>query len=396
MRAPPLAVILVLLLATQTVGSDLYLPALPQIGAELERSDGEVQATLTAFVLAFGLAQLAAGPLVDHYGRRRTLLAGLGLYTLAAWASALTSDFGLLLASRAAVGVGTGACVVGARAVIRDSYPGAAGLRVVARSMTGMAAIGVSAPLLGGWTAQYLGWHAANAAVACFGMLAWLAVYLGLADTQVRGAPAAPRLRGAGGAFGDFLATPQFVYSSLLSGLSYSGSLVFLVLSPFVFINQFGMSRMAYGLLPAACTLSFLCGTVLCRQALRRWSVPHTVRLGACLSLAGGAAQLLLWRSPWHSVWTLALPQCVFMLGHGFHQPCGQGGAVAPFPAKAGRAAALSGCIITGLAFMAGQLASASKWTPAETLVAFMAGLSALIGVTAFGAIPRAYRLATP
>lgn len=388
MRLPSMGLILVLLLATQTVGSDLYLPALPQIATELGRSSSEAQLTLTAFVLSFGLAQLVAGPMADRHGRRRTLLWGLALYTVAAWTAALTSDFGVLLTSRAALGAGTAACVVGARAVIRDRYPAAAGLRVMARSMTGMAAIGACAPLLGGWAAQFYGWQAANAAVACFGMLAWLAVYAGLPDGQ------AQRMVGSGAALRDFLAAPQFLSSSLLAGLSYSGALVFLVLSPFVFIGHFGMSRVSYGLLPAACTLSFLFGTVLCRQALRRWSVPHTVRIGACLSLLGGATQLLLWRSPWHSVWTLAVPQCVFMLGHGFHQPCGQGGAVAPFPASAGQAAALSGCIITGLAFAAGRLASASTWPPPQTLVASTAGLSALLGLTAFGAIPRAYRLA--
>ncbi|HEY1149891.1 MAG TPA: MFS transporter [Pseudoduganella sp.] len=387
MRAPSLGLILVLLLATQTVGSDLYLPALPQIAQELGRRSGEVQSTLTAFVLAFGLSQLAAGPIADRYGRRRTLLWGLALYTVAAWTSALTSDFGLLLASRTALGAGAGACVVGARALIRDSYPGASGLRVMARSMGGMAAIGACAPVLGGLAVQAFGWHAANAAVACFGTLAWLAVYLRPAEAHT------PAWTTPGGALRSFLATPQFLYSSVLAGLSYSGALVFLLLSPFIFIEHFGMSRTAYGVVPAACTLSFLCGTVLCRKALRRWSVPHTVRIGACLSLLGGAVQLLLWRSEWRSAWALAVPQCVFMLGHGFHQPCGQAGAVAPFPANAGWAAALSGCIITGLAFMAGQLASASNRPPAETLVACMAGLSALLGLTAFGAIPRAYRL---
>lgn len=416
MRAPSLPLILVLLLATQTVGSDLYLPALPQIAAELGRGNGEVQMTLTAFVLAFGLAQLAAGPLADRHGRRRVLLVGLALYTVAAALAAASGGLAMLVASRALLGVGTAACVVGARAVIRDSYPGAFGLRVMARSMTGMAAIGACAPVFGGWAAQTLGWQAANAAVACFGALAWLAVYTGLpAYTGL--AAAQPSAATAGNAAGnvagnaagnaagntaanaasgvtmrDLLAAPRFLYSSLLAGLSYSGALVFLVLSPFVFIQQFGMSRVAYGLLPAACTLSFLCGTVMCRSALRRLSVPHTVRIGACLSLLGGATQLALWNSPWRSLWTLAIPQCIFMLGHGFHNPCGQAGAVAPFPASAGRAAALSGCIITGLAFLAGQLASASTWPPADTLVACMALLSALLALTAFGAIPRAYR----
>ena len=62
--------ILVLLLATQTVATDLYLPALPQIASDLGRSAGQVQWTLTMFILA----QLGAGALVDRYGRRRTVL----------------------------------------------------------------------------------------------------------------------------------------------------------------------------------------------------------------------------------------------------------------------------------------------------------------------------------
>jgi DHA1 family bicyclomycin/chloramphenicol resistance-like MFS transporter len=381
----PLSIILVLLLGTQAVATDLYLPALPQIAHDLQHPAGRVQWTLTAFVLAYGLAQLGAGALVDRYGRRRTLLWGLGLYVGAALAGALATQLAVLVASRALQGVATAACVIGARAIIRDSYAGAAGLGIMARSMTGMAVLSFASPVLGGVTTEYLGWHVTMGVVAGFGIVAWIAVYTSFAETLAR-APDVVEL-----SFFRFLRNPQFMFSSLLAGLSFTGAIGFLLLSPFVFIGQFGMSRLEYGFMPAWCSLAFLIGTVACRRCLRRWSVPRVVKLGVTLSLAGGASQFLLWYFGVAGVWALMLPQCVFMLGHGFNQPCGQGGAVEPFPQHAGRAAALSGLIITGSAFIGGQVISASAATPSETLVAAMTALSIALGLLGWVAVPRAY-----
>ncbi|HEX8603303.1 MAG TPA: MFS transporter, partial [Pseudoduganella sp.] len=292
-----------LLLAAQPVATDLYLPALPHIASSLGAAAGQVQATLTVFILAFGIAQLAAGPLVDHHGRRRVLLWGLALYVLAAVAGALAGSLPQLLAARAVQGIATAASVIAARAIIRDQHEGPAGMRIMARSLTGQSAIGVACPLAGGFAAQYLGWHATLGMVAGFGVLAWLAVYTGYRETWTR-----PE-GGARAGLATFLSNPQFVACALLAGLSFSGALCFLILSPFVFIGEFGMSRVAYGVLPALCSLAFLLGTVLCGRLLRHWSVPRVVRLGACLSLLGGAGQVLLWHGGVHAAWALALPQ---------------------------------------------------------------------------------------
>jgi DHA1 family bicyclomycin/chloramphenicol resistance-like MFS transporter len=64
----------------------------------------------------------------------------------------------------------------------------------------------------------------------------------------------------------------------------------------------------------------------------------------AALSLAGVV-----------SVWAIMLPQWLFALGHGVHQPCGQAGAIGPFPDKAGTAASLSGFAMMLTAFGVGQ-----------------------------------------
>ena len=193
---------------------------------------------------------------------------------------------------------------------------------------------------------------------------------------------------------GAFLRNPQFLCCSLLSGASFSGAMCFLLLSPFIFISEFGMPALWYGLVPAVCSSAFFIGTMTCRRMLQRLSMPAVVRIGAGLAATGGTAQLLLWLAYGSQPWLLLLPQCVFMLGHGFNQPCGQGGAVAPFPEAAGRAAALSGFILTAMAFLAGQLAAHSSMMASHTLVAVMSTLGIFIALLGWLLVPHAYRRA--
>jgi DHA1 family bicyclomycin/chloramphenicol resistance-like MFS transporter len=386
LRDFPVGLTLVLLLGTQPVATDLYLPALPQIAAVFGGQVAQVQWTLTAYVLAFGMSQLLLGPICDRYGRRTTLLWGLALYSAAALASALAGSLAVLIACRLGQGTATAACTIALRAVIRDAYSSKAGMGTMARTYTGMGLIAILSPVIGGILADLLGWQAPILAVALFGALTWLVVYLSFAETSTHDANATQiRIR-------TLLAHPQFLASSLLAGGSYAGAMCFLMLSPFIFIGEFGVSKVAYGLVPAVCSLAFLTGTIACRNRLKHGSVPQAVRIGALLSATGGASQLLLWLAQVRAPWALLIPQCIFMLGHGFHQPCGQAGAVAPFPQYAGRAAAVSGFLITATAFIAGQLASHGSMRPSAMLVTAMSLLSALVAVVGLLGIPHAYR----
>ena len=73
-----IALVIGLLGAVGPFAIDMYLPALPTVAADLAASPQAVQLTLTAFFLAFGVAQLVYGPLSDQMGRRPPLLIGLG------------------------------------------------------------------------------------------------------------------------------------------------------------------------------------------------------------------------------------------------------------------------------------------------------------------------------
>jgi len=73
--SPALTVLfLALLLGLQPITTDLYLPALPALTAGFGATLPQAQLTLTALLLAFGVAQLVCGPISDRWGRRPVLL----------------------------------------------------------------------------------------------------------------------------------------------------------------------------------------------------------------------------------------------------------------------------------------------------------------------------------
>lgn len=382
----PLGLTLVFLFGTQPFATDFYLACLPEIASDFDGQVAHVQWTLTAYILMFGIAQFLLGDMADKFGRRRVLLWGLSAYGLAALTSALTPHLWLLLVSRGVQGAATAGCVIAARATIRDRYSAMESMRIMARCMAGMAVIAVLSPVVGGIVLRLTNWHINLMVVSAYGFVVWSVVYFSFVETYVH----APLEQKA--SILSFVRHERFSASTLLSAGSYATSMVFLILSPFIFITEYGFSRVAYGFVPAVCSLAFFIGTLLCRALLRRRDIVHVIQIGATFSLLGALGHILLWWSGLPNPWLLVIPQSLFMLGHGFHQSCGQAGAVAPFPHQAGRAAALSGCIVTTLAFGFAQVATRSSFSHTQTLMWSVVCGACIIAVSAWWMVPHAYQ----
>jgi MFS family permease len=80
--------------------------ALPDIGRSLHFPGGAVQWVISAYTLTFGGFLLLGGRAADLLGRRRTFMAALGLFGVASLAGGLAHHVGVLVAARAAQGVG--------------------------------------------------------------------------------------------------------------------------------------------------------------------------------------------------------------------------------------------------------------------------------------------------
>ena len=143
-------VMIAFMMAVNALAIDSMLPALPAIGHALGvASENERQWVVTAYLLGFGVSQLAYGPLSDRYGRRPLLLAGLALFVVFSIAAAFASSFAMLLAARAMQGIGSAATRVLSVSIVRDCYAGRRMARVMSLTFIVFLTVPILAPSIG-------------------------------------------------------------------------------------------------------------------------------------------------------------------------------------------------------------------------------------------------------
>ncbi len=348
------ALALTLLLGLQPVTTDIYLPALPMLTRELAAPMASAQLTMSALILAFGLAQLFWGPVADRVGRRPVLLWGLSLYTVASVGAMLAGSIDTLIGWRVLQGASMAAAVVGARALVRDLYEPHEGTRVMSLGLSGLGLIAITGPMLGGAVATAWGWRSALAVVSVMGAVTLAFVVWRLPETLQQRNPTATRWRPLLQRWAQIARHPVFVAWTVLISCSYGGLFTVLAGSSFIYIELLGLTPAAYGLAMGSGSVAYLAGTMVCRRWIVRHGMGGAVKRAGGFTLAGGALLVLAALLGLLNVWAVLLPQWLFCFGHGVHQPCGQAGAVGPFPQAAGAASALAGFVLAATAFVVG------------------------------------------
>ncbi|MEA1073013.1 MFS transporter [Sphingomonas sp. LY160] len=132
--------------------------ALPAIRASYAAGAAEVQWVVNAYLLPLSALLLLGGALGDHYGRRRLLVIGTGLFALASLACALAPSLDLLLAARGVQGIGAALLLPNSLALLNAAYEGEGRGRAVGIWAAAGAASAAVAPLIGGWLVDHVGW----------------------------------------------------------------------------------------------------------------------------------------------------------------------------------------------------------------------------------------------
>lgn len=266
------ALVLGLLSCVGPFAIDMYLPAMPAIQAGLGASVSGVQATITAYFVAFGLAQLIYGPWADQAGRKLPLYAGLAVFIAGSLACAGAPTIEWLVAGRGLQGLGGAVLMVVPRAIIRDLHTGPAATRLMALVMLVISVSPFLAPLAGSGLIAIWDWRAiflllGAAAVLSLLMTGWLLPET-LAEKDRVPVNLVTLLRGARGLLGD----PTFLGLTMLGGFGMASFFVFIASASFVYTQEFGLTPVQFSLAFAVNALGFF--------AASQFAAPLGERLG--------------------------------------------------------------------------------------------------------------------
>ena len=153
--------LIAMLFATVALSIDAMLPALPEIAATLSpEAPNRAQLVVTSFVFGMGLGTLFAGPLSDAFGRKRVILLGSALYSLAALACYFAPTLETLLIARVVQGIGSAGPRTVSIALVRDLFRGREMARIMSFAMMVFTMVPALAPLMGAGVMAFASWHA--------------------------------------------------------------------------------------------------------------------------------------------------------------------------------------------------------------------------------------------
>ncbi|MEV0891258.1 multidrug effflux MFS transporter [Promicromonospora sp. MEB111] len=228
---------------------DMYLPALPQVALDLGSTEALAQLTVSCMLIGGGVGQLVIGPLSDRFGRRTPLLIGLALHVVISLLCVVVTSMPLLIVLRLAQGFFNAAAGVASVAVVRDRFVGAEAARILSRLMLVIGVAPMFAPTLGTFVLAHGTWRWVFAVLAVMGAVLALVVLRLMPETH----PPVKRLTGGfrtvAGGYGRLLKDKHFLALAVIPGLGFGVLMSYVVGSPIIFQQEFGLSEGQFALL---------------------------------------------------------------------------------------------------------------------------------------------------
>jgi DHA1 family bicyclomycin/chloramphenicol resistance-like MFS transporter len=359
------------------LATNIFLPSLPAIAADLRVSSAVVTSTISVFLAIFSVGQLIVGPLSDRFGRRIPILVGLCIFVVGTIWCALAGDLSSLLVARSIQASGACTAMVLSRAIARDLFDGQALAKVMALITVATAAAPGFSPLVGSALDHFFGWRSEFAFVTIFAICALLA-YARLIGETKSSANGSVNPLAVGGSYLDLIQDARFVVPARTAGLMMAGLFAIFSGAPRVLLEHFGFSPVTLGLLFAG-VVFLVFGASMLAPRLSAWLGLYRAMLaGLGAAVVGAIALLLAVLIAKDSFLAFLFTAAIFLFGLGIASPLSSAAALSPFGNKAGVAAALFGFAQMAGAACGALLAAVLSSDPALGLAIVLALASPL------------------
>ncbi|MFV0819772.1 multidrug effflux MFS transporter [Legionella micdadei] len=344
---------------------DLYQPALPAITVYFNTSQALGQLTLSLFFLVFGLSQLIWGPLIDHFGRRRTLKLSLFIFLFSTIGCIFSRNIEMLIIARIFQGFAVCCANVVAFSSSRDQDDSTERARVISHISMIVSVSPIFAPLIGSVIFTQYGWQ------ATFILMAILAVFLLIsAKYTLR---ESPHWQCSEGSF--LFRTSLASYKKILShrrlwiGIfiitaSYSCVMIVIVSAAYLIIDNLNYLPFIFSISFGINGSMLILGNYIGIKLREKKSLPWNIHAGSLLMILGAFMMLILFHIFGLSLITLA-PVLIICLGISITNPPTFSLALSNYHQEAATATAIINTVrMSVAAIVAGVLAGLIVYRP--------------------------------
>lgn len=341
------------LMALTALAIDIMLPALPDIASFFGvQSENDRQLIVILYMAGFAVGQIFFGPLSDHFGRKPTLMVGLGIFIAGTVGALWSQSFDALLIARLVQGLGASAPRIIAIAVIRDLYVGRQMARVMSFTMMVFITVPVLAPSVGQALTHVGNWHWIFFVLLVMASAAALWASVRLPETA-RPALGIERPMTLSQSLATALFDPVTVGYAAAGGFMFGSLLAYVASAQQVFVEVFGIGDVfpiVFGAIALAiAAASFVNARLVGRLGMRR--VSHSALL-ASIAVSALLAGATAFGAVGFTAFALAVGINFFLFG--LIAPNFNAIAMEPQGHNAGMASSVVGALGTAIGALAG------------------------------------------
>ncbi len=332
------------LIAIGPFSIDMYLPGFGNVAEDFGVDISRVGLTLTSYLIGIALGQLAYGPLMDRFGRRRPLIGGLMLFTVTSLICAASWNLNILIAARFFMALGGCAGMVASKAIVRDLFEKKQVADVLSTLMLIMGVAPIIAPTVGGLVIGAFDWEAVFYILAAFAIIMLVLITYVLPESAKPNHTTSLRPKNILLEYVSILKNREFFIFAVARGFTMGCLLSYVSSAPFIFIEFFGLTEQQFGWVFGSNALGLILGSQINRLALKRFSLLQ-ITVTTCVALTILTALGLGISFVEINFWIVYpfLFTMLFLIG--FQNPNVTALSLDPFTKQAGSASALIGSI---------------------------------------------------